>query len=479
MDARIPPYNLEAENAILGIVLLDNRSLLAIKGESVTADTFYVEANRRIFQAMIDLDLKGEPIDHLTLSNKLEEKGDLQNVGGTIGLGKLTNNVATVKNVAHYATIVKNASARRNMIYTAQQVVAEGFANDQDTQEFLSKSRSEVTQAANSLINKSAGPKLIDDDLVEIYEEIAEKKTPEGLIKTGLGTIDNVTGGLWPGLMYVIAGRPGMGKSAFILNIGNNVAMRGQKVLYITLEDVRKLVVYRMLARYADIDLDRLMLRNVNSQEEYTRILEAMNKMGNKKPFWVEDASALTSEQIAQIAANHKEIHGLDLLIIDHLGEIGDKGESKTVITTDAARNFRDIGKDLHIPVILASQLNRQVEQRNDKRPMLSDLRQSGEIEACARAVWLLYRDGYYLGEAGNERRDMEVIIAKSNHGRLGMVKHYARLKNMYIRGWDTHTDGLWPNDEDKSEVPESRKANKGEYFNSGKQSHWQDKDNY
>lgn len=455
VSGRVPPYSMESELAILGSILLNNRSL-AIVSKFITAEDFYAEANKVIFTAMVDMAAIGKPIDTVTVGTHLMDKGMLQKIGGAKAFDGLTEKVATVKNVQYYAQNVKELSARRQMIYAAQQIVADGFEGTGLTTEYLAASRKVIVEAANS-IQAIAGPQQIDKDVSEIYQQQIDGKPPEGLVKTGIDIIDRMTGGLWPKMLTTVAARPSMGKSAFGMNIVSNIAIsQGKKVLIFTLEDVREVFVTRMLARYADIDLSKLMLRNINTKEEWSRLTDACSMLSRNHNLWIEDASGLTSAQIAQMVAYHKEVYGIDLVVIDHLSELRDPGDNETQRVTNAARGVRDACKELGIPAMLLAQLNRELEKRPNKRPVLSDLRQSGEVEQVSRAVWFLHRPGYYIPD-GQERRDMELIIAKTNHGKTGMLKMWCDLSRMYMKSWDVQEHGLWPGDEGGDSITSAR----------------------
>lgn len=473
MEGRIPPYNMEAEVAVLGSIIMNNRSMELLGGLEV--EHFYVEANRRIFGAIVYLSSKGQPVDHVTLGSCLMERGDLDKVGGAMGLNDLTKDVVTTANVGHYAVIVKKLSVLRKMIYVARDIASEGFRiGAEEAEDFLANARSSITIAADGL-GISKGPVYIDDELKEVFNDLETGEEPRGLVKTGLGPIDRSTGGLWPGILTICAGRPGMGKSAFILNIATNAALAGYKVLYVTLEDVRKFVVLRMLSRFADIDLQDLILRRID-KNKWKDLQSAANSLSGNKPLWIEDASGLTSKAIRQLSASHKNLHGLDLLVVDHLGEVSDTGENETSITTNAARAFRDIAKELNIPVLLAHQLNRKVEERTDKRPNLGDLRQSGAIEAIARFVWFLYRPGYYKQDGENDN-DLQLIVAKASHGVTGTLRLWCDLSRMYIRGWEYGEDGLFPGSQKDREAKKENKpvaGHQGGFF--GNQ-HWTEND--
>jgi len=210
-------------------------------------------------------------------------------------------------------------------------------------------------------------------------------------------------------------------------------------------------VVLRELARFADVDLNDLMMRSVHDND-WGRIIDAANTVSNM-PLWIDDTPGLSSERIAQVAALHSQVHGLDLLVVDHLGELTDKGDSQTHSIEKAAMGCRDIAKELDIPVILACQLNREVEYRKDKRPTLHDLRQSGAIEQAARIVWFVYRRGYYH-QGCDEDPDMQLIVAKSSHGKTGTIRMWSDMSRMYIRGWEIDRDGPFPDENSGKYAP-------------------------
>jgi len=446
MEGRIPPYDAEAEQACLGAVLLNNDALPIVRTILRGPEDFYLEANRIIFAAMTELTRKGSAVDAVTLGGLLKENGDLEKCGGPMVMSKLTDSVATVANVGHYAKIVRDRASVRRMIFAAQQIVADGFGRRiEDVPTYLADARKAITVA--SATDAGDGPVQLKDDLHRVFSEIESGKMPGGLVGTGIDVIDELTGGLWPGLLTIIGARPSMGKSALCLNIVTNCALQGRPALYVPTEDAREYVVMRELARFGNVDLNDLMLRSVHDSD-WKGLIDGMNKL-HDLPLWVDDTPGLSSDRIAQIAALHKQVHGLDLLVVDHLGELTDDGDNQTQSVENAAKGLRDIAKELQIPVLLACQLNRQVENRKDKRPTLYDLRQSGAIEQIARVVWFMYRRGYYR-QGCEDDPDTQLIVAKATHGKTGTIRLWADMARMYLRGWDTSTDGVFP-DEDSS----------------------------
>lgn len=440
MAERIPPYDQQAEVACIGAVLLNNRVLPELRAVLSGPDEFYLDRHRTLWRAVLELASRGAAIDHVTLGSYLADTGMLDRIGGPMALDSFTEAVATTANAAHYANIVRNHAAVRRMVAVAQGIAAQGYAGVDDVADFLAGARKDITVA--SAVGGTGGPSSIGDGLGEVFKELESGQMPEGLVRTGIDAIDELTGGLWPGLLHVVGARPSMGKSALCLNIVTNCALQKRPALYIPTEDARRYIQLRELARFADVDLNDLMLRTVQPGD-WQKLTSAANTLVDL-PLWVDDSPGLSSERIGQIAALHKQMHGLELLVVDHLGELTDKAESQTAVIEAAAKGLRDIAKELDIPVLLATQLNREVERRTDKRPTLHDLRQSGAVEQIARVVWFMYRRGYY--EQGCEDDpDTQLIVAKATHGKTGTIRLWSDLSRMFIRGWDLDTDGPFP----------------------------------
>jgi replicative DNA helicase len=332
-------------------------------------------------------------------------------------------------------------STARRIVHAAQSICVDGLSGITDINRFVADSRKGISEACGMFGTERGVAQTMDNDLRRVWSDVVEKKQPAGLIPTGISTLDRVSGGLWPGVLTVLAGRPGMGKSAFVLNIATNAALSGKRVLYITLEDTRYFVAVRLLARFAKLDNITLTMRAVRDDQQRA-LLDGYNRACGL-PLWVDDVRGLSSAEIRSRVMAHKDKHGIDLLVLDHLAEIREDAESETAIVSQAARGCADLVSELDIPGLLAHQLNRKVEDRADKRPTLADLKQSGKVEEVARAVWLLYRPGYYE-ENGEDRRDLWAIVAKANHGKTGVAKCWANLAEMYIRGWE-QSDGEFP----------------------------------
>jgi replicative DNA helicase len=437
-DGRVPPYSAEAERAVLGAVLLDNGALARAQALMGGGD-FYLEIHRLIWAAMERLLQGGTAVDAVSLGQSLREMGKWDQVGGTTTLAQLTDAVVSAINVEHHAAIVARAAARRAVIFAAQEIAARGYATaDDDTDNYLADAEAAMLGAARLRSTAGAGPRLISEELPEALRALREG-IPKEVVPTGLPAYDRFYGGLWPGLVHVIGGRPAMGKSCLALNLATNAARGGRKVLYICLEDTRRQTVLRLLARFAGQSLRTLSLGRL-ADDRWDAVLGATSVIQDL-PLWVDDTAGMTSAAIARVARRHQATVGLDLLIVDHIGDVADTGKSDTEIQSRAAVVLRDVIKVLNVPGILLVQLNRGVESRPDKRPKESDLRQSGVLEQVARFILFPYRGGYYSGEHG--RRDLELIVAKATNFPVSTQRCWVDLSQMYVRDWEP-ADGAW-----------------------------------
>jgi len=443
VDGRVPPHSAEAERAVLGAVLMDNGALARAKALLMGGD-FYLDIHRVIWSTMERLLRGGTAVDAVSLGQALREAGQWDNVGGTNTLVQLADAVVSATNVEHHAAIVARAASRRAVISAAQDIATRGYRTaDDDTDNYLADAESAMIGAARLRGTAGTGPRLIAEELPEALRALRDG-VPPGVIPTGLPAYDRFYGGLWPGQVHVIGGRPGMGKSCLALNLATNAARGGRKVLYVCLEDTRRQTVLRLLARFAGQSLRTLSLGRLPN-DRWDAVLGATSVI-QELPLWVDDTAGMTSAGIARVARRHQATVGLDLLIVDHVGDVADTGESDTAIQSRAAVVLRDVIKVLDVPGILLVQLNRGVESRPDKRPKKSDLRQSGVIEQVARFILFPYRGGYYSGE--NHRRDMELVVAKATNFPVSTQRCWVDLSQMYVRDWED-SDGAWTGEEE------------------------------
>ncbi len=425
-----PPNDEKAERAVLGAILLDNGCLSSIQGRLTGAD-FYHGQHRIIFNNMVALHEQATPIDAVTLGREIESHHELKRIGGATYLSNITDDVATAANVDHYAAIVRDLSQRRRMISIGREIIEGGYRQEIDTAGYLSESRAKVLNVADHM-NGDSSALPVCETIGEAHEEAIRETEPEGLVRTGIDTIDREFGGLWPGLLTVLASRPSIGKSMLAVNIAVNAALANKKVLLISLEDTRRFVQWRMLARLGGVALDRIVKRELSGGD--AQRLEKARKMIACLSLWIEDNGDMSSDRIRRMALSHIDKLDLDLVVIDHLGHIHEKGTNLYESTSRAARTIANIPKERNIPVLLLHQLNRASLQRDDKKPILSDLRQSGEVEQLARVVWLLHRPAYYYPETADPN-EMALFIAKNSHGKTGTVRLNCDMPHMHITG--------------------------------------------
>lgn len=439
VDVRIPPYNADAERAVLGAILLDNQCL-AVAAAIAQPEDFYCLPHRVIFETMLEVRRAGQAVDAVTVGNALIGHGRLEQVGGAAVFVQLTDAIATTTNVEHYARIVKGHAAVRAVIAAATGIAARGYSDVGELDEYLADARSQMIAA--SAVHVQGGPRPIGEGLYDLVKEASSGKPPEGMLATHFRTVDEVSGGLWSGLLHVVGGRPKMGKSTLLLNMALNMALAGRRVLYVTLEDTVLFQRRRALARLANLNLMDIALNRVRRTEVH-RLLRAAEQLA-ALPVKLDD-SPMDANQIGHKATVEYNGGGLDLLIVDHLSYVktahGQDGKEYDTVSANT-RSFALLAKALNIPVVLAVQLSRKVEERPNKRPMLSDLRGSGHIEQDARVIWFVYRDEVYNPTATETPGVMELIMAKCSHGPEGIVQLACDMPTMWVHDRDVPREG-------------------------------------
>jgi replicative DNA helicase len=441
MAERIPPNSLEAERAVLGGILLQNGVLDSVL-EIVKAEEFYSEANGRIFETMMELHKASSPIDTITLRESLERANKLQAVGGDDYLLSLTDTIPTLENIKSHATIIRDKALVRRMITACHGVAARGYGDYGDTQEFLDVAEKAVFDVAN--IQTRTTVVKLDQIVLEAFKQISEMaragKRIAGL-STGFNRLDQMTAGMHPGDLIIVAGRPGMGKTSFALNIGINAChssktsadAKHQAVAVFSLEMPKDQLVKRMLCSEARVDASRMRTGQL-SREDWPNLAQAAGMLSDL-PVFIDDTAGLTLMELRSKARRIHSEHGLGLIIIDYLQlmRAGIKTDSREQEISEISRSLKGLAKELRIPVIALSQLNRGVESRGnkDKRPQLSDLRESGAIEQDADTIWFVYRDEVYNKET-LDSGVAEIIIGKQRAGPTGTCK--VRFFNQYTR---------------------------------------------
>jgi replicative DNA helicase len=421
----LPPHNLDAEQAVLGSIMIDPEALLRIAG-FLKPEMFYDTKHQWIYTAMVALQEKRDPIDLLTVSSQLEAESRLDEVGGETYIAGLTNIVPTALNVESYAHTVEQHAIRRKMISAASDVARLAYDQTLPIQQVIEKSEATIFAVSENTGEGNMVPiRKAVSDFFERIEYLHEHKDEPLGIPTGFTDLDRFTGGLQRGDLIIIAARPGVGKTSLMLNLAYNAAMRHrQRVAVFSLEMGNEQLVQRFVASETGIDSQRLR-RGDLKDDEWGAVTRISGQMADLTMF-LDDSSALSPLDLRVKARRIYQEYGLDLIIVDYLqlmqGEGGGRGtENRVQEISYISRSLKQIARELKVPLIAGSQLSRLVEQRSDKRPMLSDLRESGSIEQDADIVSFIYRDELYNPDT--EFKNMaEITIAKNRNGPVGKV---------------------------------------------------------
>ena len=427
-NLKILPQDQNAEQAVLGSIFI-NPDVMINVAEHLSAADFYRPAHQVLFRTMSDLFDKGQAIDVLTVKSDLESKGDLQNIGGIGYLTEVVSAVPTSTHAEYYAKIVAQKARLRAIIDQLSESVGNAYESDMDIEEIIAKAEQSLIKISQSSSKSSFRP--IYDLILESHDKIEERANQKSQI-TGLATgfydLDKLTTGLHEDNLIILAARPAMGKTAFALNIAQNVAIRsGKPVAIFSLEMGSESLVDRLLASEGAIQSHHIRTGQL-TRDEWERLIYAQAQLA-ESPIFIDDSAGVRISDIRARARKLSQEHdGLGLIVIDYLQLItGSRSDNRQQEVSEISRQLKIIAKELKVPVIALSQLSRSVEQRQDKRPIMSDLRESGSIEQDADIVAFLYRDDYYRDKADGQPESnlTELIIKKNRHGSLGTVKLY------------------------------------------------------
>jgi len=425
MIDRIPPQNIEAEQSVLGALLIDANAIEKISG-IIKAEDFYRQDNRIIFEAMVNLHNRNEAVDLVTVTEELRKMGKLDAVGGISAITALSNAVPTAANVAYHANIVAEKSLRRQLISAATEVAATGYEDEADIETTIDLAEQKILSVANKRNNTAVTSiKDIVKDAMGRIEKLYDSKEAFTGLPTGFVDFDKMTSGLQPSDLVIVAARPSMGKSSLVLNIAQHVALKGHKsVAFFSLEMSKEQLAQRMLCSEALIDASRLRIGQLK-EEEWPKLVDAADRLSNAD-ILLDDTPGITALEMRAKARRWQNEHGLDLIIVDYLqlmqGASQRSSDNRQQEMSDISRSLKALARELNVPVIALSQLSRGVEARTNKRPMLSDLRESGALEQDADVVAFIYREDYYDKETENQNI-VEFIIAKHRNGPVGVVK--------------------------------------------------------
>ncbi len=421
---RIPPQNVDAERVCIGSVLID-REIMGTISEIVRASDFYVHAHETIFSALLALYERNEPLDRITLAEELKRRGALERVGGPAYLGTLVNSVQTAASAAYYAKLVREKSTLRSLIHAGTEIVQTGFEAEEDVEGAIDRSEQMIfaigqRQMGGDFAHVGSLMKPALDELEEYYYRRGELSG----VTTGFPDIDAVTTGFKPGNFVIIAARPGMGKTSFALNMAMAAARAaGQPVAFFSLEMSNSELVLRLLSATVRISMHDIRRGNIGDKD-WGRIPKVMDEL-DTLPIFLDDSGGLSVSELRSRCRRLKATRGLGAVFIDYLQLLHPSSMQRQMNRneeiSEICRTLKVTAKDLEVPVIALAQLNRGVETRNEKRPMLADLRDSGSLEQEADFVAFLYREGYYNKEAADPELT-EFIIAKHRNGPTGKV---------------------------------------------------------
>ncbi|ADI28368.1 replicative DNA helicase [Geobacillus sp. GHH01] len=437
---RIPPQSIEAEQAVLGAVFLDPTAL-TLASERLIPEDFYRAAHQKIFHAMLRVADKGEPVDLVTVTAELAALEQLEEVGGVSYLSELADSVPTAANVEYYARIVEEKSLLRRLIRTATSIAQDGYTREDEIDVLLDEAERKIMEVSQ---RKHSGTfKNIKDVLVQTYDNIEMLHNRNGDITgipTGFTELDRMTSGFQRSDLIIVAARPSVGKTAFALNIAQNVATKtNENVAIFSLEMSAQQLVMRMLCAEGNINAQNLRTGKL-TPEDWGKLTMAMGSLSNAG-IYIDDTPSIRVSDIRAKCRRLKQESGLGMVVIDYLQLIQGSGrnrENRQQEVSEISRSLKALARELEVPVIALSQLSRSVEQRQDKRPMMSDLRESGSIEQDADIVAFLYRDDYYNKDSEN-KNIIEIIIAKQRNGPVGTVqlafiKEYNKFVNLERR---------------------------------------------
>ncbi len=425
VGAIVPPQNLEAEESVLGAMLL-SASAVGTVGEILDASDFYRESHAKVFRASLGLWQKGEPVDAITLTNELEERGQLEDVGGQARVAELAALVPSTSNVEHYARIVKETAMLRGLVRVGQEITRLGQERQGEVQDLVDRAEQMVFELGQQ--RETSDFSHIDALLKESFERITqlyEAGVDITGIPSGFRELDLLTSGFQPGNLVILAARPSMGKSALGLCIAANLGVRHETpVALFTLEMSKSEVTQRMMCSEAKVESQRLRTGRL-APDDWPRLTAACDRL-MKAPIYVDDTGSTTIMEVRSKARRLKSREpNLGLIIVDYLQLMtsGATAENRVQEVSQISRALKVLARDLDVPILAMSQLSRAVEQRHDKRPILSDLRESGSLEQDSDLVFFVYRDEYYLGEESDQQGLAEVILAKHRNGPTGLVK--------------------------------------------------------
>lgn len=444
---KIPPQSIEAEKALLGSLMLDGEGITKV-ADLIKPGDFYKEAHSKIYQAMLDLFNKNEPIDLLTLTQKLEEKKELEEIGGASYLSEILSSVPTPSHLMYYAKIVREKKVLRNLLQAAETISSLGYKEDEDIDLILDEAEKKIFSVSQESLTQSFLP--VKSELDAAFERIDKLHSKKGQLRgvtTGFPKLDDMLAGLQKGDLILLAARPSLGKTSLALDIARSAALKENVPVGIfSLEMSKEQLVDRLIATEAGVSLWKLRTGKLSEEEDFAKIQEAMATLA-QAPIYVDDAASSTVLQMRAMSRRLQAEKGLGLIIIDYLQLIEARNpiESTVQQVTEISRSLKSLAKELNVPVLALSQLSRAVEHRPDQRPKLSDLRESGSLEQDSDVVLFIYRQSI-------KEPKTELLIAKHRNGPVGKVDLYFNQDLVSFRELETSYDENY-NEESDEEI--------------------------
>jgi replicative DNA helicase len=421
---KLPPQHIEAEQSILGGILIENDTINRVT-EILDADDFYRDAHRKIFNALINLSERDEPADLITLTNELRKIDQLDSIGGASYLASLIDSVPTAANIEYYAKIVKEKAILRKLIQTSTEIVTQSYEDRGDVEGFLDEAERAIFEISEKRVRPSfySIREIVKDSFTTIERLFKKKELVTG-VPSGFKELDRMTAGFQPSDLIIIAGRPSMGKTAFCLDVAEYAAIDNKiPVAIFSLEMSKEQLVIRMLCSQAHVEGTRLRTGYLN-ESDWPKLTIAAGNL-SEAPIYIDDTAALSALELRAKARRLKADRGLGMVIVDYLQLMKGRArvESRQQEISEISRSLKALAKELNIPVIAVSQLSRKTEERTGNRPQLSDLRESGAIEQDADLILFIYRDEIYNRSEDNPNRGKaEVIIGKQRNGPIGKI---------------------------------------------------------
>ncbi|MDO4627108.1 MAG: replicative DNA helicase [Pasteurellaceae bacterium] len=444
-EVDIPPHSIEAEQAVLGGILLENRHWENVI-EQVIADDFYTAAHRLIFIEIEQLMKQNKPVDLLTMDQALKNKGILDDIGGFAYLAELSKNTPSAANIIAYAEIVREKAILRELISVSNNIAQRAYLpKEKNIKQILDDSEREIFQIAEKRTKSNEGPENVLSVLertINKIELLSNSNDHGGItgVTTGFIDLDKKTSGLQPSDLIIVAARPSMGKTTFAMNLCENAMLASEKpVLVFSLEMPADQIMMRMISSLSRIDQTRLRTGQVKSDDDWNKINSTMAMLVNRPNLYIDDSAGLTPTELRSRARRvYRENNGLSLIMVDYLQLMRAPGfDNRTLEIAEISRSLKSLAKELEVPVVALSQLNRTLENRTDKRPVNSDLRESGSIEQDADLIMFIYRDEVYNDTTEDNRNLAEIIIGKQRNGPIGRV--YLNFEGQYSRFNNSH----------------------------------------